>query len=161
MGAELMTIARVVHVVGVVLWIGGVAFTTTVVIPMLRRVPNGDERLRVFQAIEGRFALQARVVTLITGAAGFYMLQGLDAWWRYQAPSFWWVHLMTLVWFAFTLVLFILEPLFLNDWFKTFAERDSDRAFRLMHRFHIVLLTLSLVAIVGGVAGVRGFLRFG
>jgi len=159
MDAELLAFARVLHVVGVVLWIGGVAFVTTVVIPTLRREPSGEERLRLFHAIEGRFSVQARVITLVTGTAGFYMLQGLGAWGRYQDPSFWWVHLMTLVWVMFSLVLFVLEPLFLDDWFTTFAERDSDRAFRLLHRLHILLLTLSLVAIVGGVAGVRGFLR--
>ena len=161
MSAGLLTFARVLHVVGVVLWIGGVAFVTTVVIPTLRRVPDGEERLRLFQAIEGRFSVQARVVTLVTGVAGFYMLQGLDAWGRYQDPSFWWIHLMTLVWIVFTLVLFVLEPLFLRDRFTTFAERDSDGAFRLLHRLHALLLTLSLIAIAGGVAGVRGFLRFG
>jgi hypothetical protein len=68
---------------------------------------------------------------------------------------------MTLVWVVFTLVLFVLEPMFLRQWFRTLAERDSDRAFRLLHRFHVLLLTLSLIAIAGGVAGVRGFLRIG
>jgi uncharacterized membrane protein len=157
----LLVLARVLHVVGVVLWIGGVAFVTTVVIPTLRRVPSGDERLRLFEAIESRFSAQARVVTLVTGLTGFYLLQGFGAWGRYQDPSFWWLHLMTLVWVVFTLVLFVLEPMFLRQWFRTFAERDSDRAFRLLHRFHVLLLTLSLIAIAGGVAGVRGFLRIG
>ena len=161
MSAGSLAFARVLHVLGVVLWIGGVAFVTTVLIPALRRMRNGEERLRLFEAIEGRFAVQARVVTLVTGIAGFYMMQGLDAWGRYQDPSFWWVHLMTVVWFVFTLVLFVLEPLFLHRWFRDFAERDSDRAFRLLHRFHVVLLTVSLIAIAGAVAGVRGFLRLG
>ena len=147
--------------VGVVLWIGGVAFVTTVVIPTLRRVPGSDERLKLFETIEGRFSAQARVVTLVTGIAGFYMLHEFGAWGRYQDPSFWWIHFMTLVWVIFTLVIFILEPLFLHQWFRTFAERDSDGAFRLLHRFHALLLILSLIAIAGGVAGVRGFLRIG
>ena len=161
MSAGSLALSRVLHVVGVVLWIGGVAFVTTVVIPTLRRLPSGEERMRLFEAIEGRFSVQARVVTLVTGISGVYMLQGLDAWGRYQDVSFWWVHLMTLVWLVFTLVLFILEPLYLRRWFKEVAERDSDRAFRLLHRFHVLLLTVSLIAIAGAVAGVRGFLRFG
>ena len=161
MSAGSLAFARVLHVVGVVLWIGGVAFVTTVVIPTLRRLPSGEERLRLFEAIEGRFSVQARVVTLVTGISGVYMLQGFNAWGRYQDLSFWWVHLMTLVWLVFTLVLFILEPLYLHRWFKEFAERDSDGAFRLLHRFHVLLLTVSLIAIAGAVAGVRGFLRFG
>jgi len=139
MSAWSLALARVIHVVGIVFWIGGVAFVTTIVIPALRRLPSGEERLR----------------------AGVYMVQGLDAWGRYLDLSFWWFHLMTLVWLVFTVVLFVLEPLFLNRWFKSFAERDSDRAFRLLHRFHVLLLTVSLIAIAGAVAGVRGFLRFG
>jgi uncharacterized membrane protein len=146
---------------GIVLWIGGVAFVTTVVIPTLRRLPNGEERLSLFEAIEGRFSVQARVVTVVTGIAGFYMIQGLNAWGRYADPSYWWFHLMTVVWLVFTVVLFVLEPLFLNRWFKAYAQHDSDGAFRLLHRFHVLLLTVSLIAIVGAVAGVRGFLRFG
>jgi len=161
MSAGTLVIARVLHVVGVVLWIGGVAFVTTVVIPTLRRLPSGEERLRLFEAIEGRFSTQAKVVTAVTGVAGFYMVQGLHAWGRYQDPSFWWVHLMTFVWLVFTLVLFVLEPLYLDRWFKDFAERDSDRAFRLLHRFHVLLLVVSLIAIAGAVAGVRGYLTFG
>jgi hypothetical protein len=63
------------------------------------------------------------------------------------------------VWAAFTLVLFALEPLFLHRWFLAAAQRDSERAFRLLHRFHGVLLGVSLVAIFGAVAGSRGYLR--
>jgi uncharacterized membrane protein len=161
MSAGSLAFARVLHVIGVVVWIGGVAFVTTVLIPALRRESNGEERLRLFEALEGRFSIQARAVTLVTGVAGFYMVQGLDAWGRYQDLSFWWVHLMTVVWLVFTLVLFVLEPLFLHRWFKKFAERDSDRAFRLLHRFHVLLLTVSLIAIAGAVAGVRGFAGLG
>jgi len=156
-----LAFARVLHVIGVVLWIGGVAFVTTVVIPALRRLPSHHERFALFEAIEGRFAAQARLTTLMTGISGFYLLYGFNAWGRYLDPGFWWVHLMTFVWLVFTLVLFVLEPFFLDDWFRRLAERDSEKAFRILHRFHVLLLGLSLIAVLGAVAGVRGFLRFG
>lgn len=152
--------ARVVHVLSVVLWIGGVAFTTTVLIPAIRRMPVEVERIELFEKLESRFALQARVTTVLAGASGLYMIHVMGAWSRYLDPSYWWVHLMTFVWLAFTVVLFVLEPLFLNRWFMAAAERDSERAFRNLHRMHWILLTLSLVAIVGAVAGTRGYLRF-
>ena len=88
------------------------------------------------------------------------MLYSLDAWDSYLDPSFWWVHLMTFVWMLFTLVLFIFEPLFLHRWFHEAAHENPGRTFRILHRLHWILLTLSLIAIVGGVAGTRGFLRF-
>jgi len=50
-------IARALHVVGVVLWIGGVAFVTTTLIPALRRKTDKGERLSLFEQLEGRFAM--------------------------------------------------------------------------------------------------------
>jgi uncharacterized membrane protein len=155
-----LVVARVVHVLSVVLWIGGVAFVTTVLIPAIRRMPSEAERFELFEKLESRFALQARVTTVLAGASGLYMLHVMGAWGRYLDPSYWWVHLMTLVWLAFTVVLFALEPLFLHRWFSAAAKRDSERAFRILHRMHWVLLSLSALAIVGAVAGTRGYLRF-
>lgn len=152
--------ARVIHVLSVVLWIGGVAFVTTVLIPAVRRIPSEAERFELFQKLESRFSVQARVTTALAGGSGLYMLHVMDAWDRYLDPAFWWVHLMTLVWLLFTLVLFALEPLFLHRWFAEAAKKDSERAFRVLHRMHWVLLTLSIVAIIGAVAGTRGYLRF-
>jgi uncharacterized membrane protein len=157
---DTLVIARVLHVIGVVLWIGGVAFVTTVVLPAVRRIPDAGQQVALFEAIEGRFALQARVVTVVTGLSGLYMLHRMGAWERYLDPSYWWVHLMTLIWLAFTLILFVLEPLFLHRWFLVNGKRDPERTFAIMQRMHWVLLTLSLIAIVGAVAGVRGYLRF-
>lgn len=151
------TLSRVLHVVGVVLWIGGVAFVTTVLIPSLKIMVQADSRLALFEQLEGRFALQARVVTVITGASGFYMLEFLNAWERYQSIQFWWMHLMTFIWLIFTVVLFILEPLVLHRWFRQQALIDSDNAFRWLHRMHKVLLTLSFVAVAGAVAGAHGY----
>jgi uncharacterized membrane protein len=153
-------VARTVHVLAIVLWIGGVAFVTTVLIPAIRRMPPGPEQLALFEQLESRFALQAKVTTALAGASGLFMLHVMDAWGRYLDPAYWWVHLMTVVWFIFTVVLFALEPLFLHAWFAEAAKRDSARAFRTLHRMHSVLLMLSAVAIVGAVAGTRGFLRF-
>ncbi len=151
--------ARVVHVLSVGLWIGGGAFVTTVLSPAIRRMPSEAERIELFEQLESRFAPQARVTTVLAGASGLYMLHVLGAWNRYLDSSFWWIHLMTLVWFVFTVVLFALEPLFLHRWFVEAAQRDSTRAFRTLHRMHWVLLTLSTIAIVGAVAGSRGYLR--
>ncbi len=157
---DLFIVARVLHVLGVVLWIGGVAFVTTVLIPALRRMPDQEKRYDLFETLEGRFSFQAKITTAITGVSGLYMLYYMDAWGRYLSLSFWWVHLMTLMWLIFTVVLFILEPLFLHKWFHDQAEQDSDRTFSVLHNLHKVLLTLSLISVLGAVAGVRGFQYF-
>ncbi len=154
---EYSVIARILHVMAVVLWIGGVGFVTTVLLPSLRRLP-ADRRLRLFETLEGRFSLQAKVTTLITGLSGFYMLYALQAWDRYQHARFWWVHLMTLVWLIFTLVLFVFEPAFLRRRFHRLAQSEPGRAFAILQRMHRVLLGLSLVTILGAVAGAHGLL---
>jgi len=149
--------ARVLHVIGVVLWIGGVAFVTTVLIPALNNIPDSSNRLNMFEQLEGRFARQARLVTLLTGLSGFYMLDMMNAWERYQSIQYWWVHLMTFIWVVFTVVLFVLEPLVLHRWFRNFATHDSKRAFVWLHRMHTLLLSLSVLAVLGAVAGSHGF----
>jgi len=99
-----LAIARILHIIGVVLWIGGVAFVTTTLIPSLRAMANENKRLELFEQLEGKFAYQARAVTLITGLTGIYMLEYMDAWNRYQQLQFWWVHMMTLIWLIFTVL---------------------------------------------------------
>ncbi len=155
-----LILARIVHVLSVVLWIGGVAFVTTVVIPAIRKHPSVSERIALFEKFEARFALQARVTTLLAGASGFYMLHAMGAWSRYLDPGFWWIHLMTFVWLIFTVVLFALEPLVLHRLFVREAAKDSERAFGVLAAAHWLLLGLSLLAIAGAVGGTRGYLRF-
>ena len=154
---DIFILSRALHVTGIVLWIGGVAFVTTVLIPALKKITDSDNKLELFEQLEGRFSLQAKITTLITGLSGFYMLEFMQAWGRYLQPQFWWLHLMTLVWVLFTLVLFLFEPLFLHRWFRERALINSDRAFTLLHRMHKILLALSVLAVFGAVAGSHGF----
>lgn len=149
--------ARALHVIAVVLWIGGMAFVTTVLIPSLKEIKDSTNKLALFEQLEGRFAVQAKVATVVTGISGFYMLEVINAWDRYHHLQFWWMHLMTLIWLVFTLILFVLEPLFLHRWFHEQAEKNSTEAFSLVHRLHQILLALSLLAVFGAVAGAHGF----
>jgi len=85
------------------------------------------------------------------------MIDFMNIWHRYQSLDFWWMHLMTIIWVIFTLVLFVLEPLVLHRLFHKKATQDSDRAFNLIHRMHKILLSLSLLAVLAAVAGSHGF----
>ena len=49
-------LARVLHVLGVVLWIGGLAMVTTVLLPASRRLAAPEQRVEFFERVEGRFA---------------------------------------------------------------------------------------------------------
>ena len=155
---ETVVFARVVHVLGVVLWIGGVAMVTTVLLPATLRFKDPAEQVAFFEAVEHRFAVQARYTTLLTGLSGLYLLYGLDAWHWFALPGYWWLHAMVLVWLLFTVMLFVLEPLFLHRWFQQRARRAPVSTFRLIQRLHWVLLSLSLLTIAGAVAGAHGWL---
>lgn len=155
-----VAIARALHVLAVVLWIGGVAFVTTVLLPAARRLRAPEERLALFDAVEQRFAWQARVTTLVTGLTGLDMLIRLDLWDRFLSASYWWMDAMVLVWLIFTLILFVAEPLFLHRWLMERAKAEPEAAFRLVERLHRLLLTLSLITVLGAVAGSHGLLLY-
>lgn len=149
-------IARALHVLAIVHWIGGVTMVTLVLLPaIMRRVPV-EKRLDLFEMIEARFAVQARMSTLLAGLTGLYMIYELDAWQRFSDARFWWMHAMVALWAIFTLVLYVAEPLFLHRWFHERATRDPEGTFRLVRRMHVALLTASLVTIGGAVMGAHG-----
>ncbi|MEC8981922.1 MAG: hypothetical protein VYA81_10200 [SAR324 cluster bacterium] len=114
MNYNYFVLARIFHVLAVVLWIGGVGFVTTVLIPSISKTEEPAVRLKIFEAIETKFGFQVKLTTLIAGISGVYMLEVTDGWSRYLNYEFWWLLLMTFIWAVFTLVLFILEPLFLQ-----------------------------------------------
>ena len=149
--------ARVLHTLGVVLWIGGVAMVTTVLLPVSRAMKRPEERVAFFERIERRFAWQARFTTLLTGLTGFWMLHLIDGWSRYQDAAFWWIHAMTAVWAIFTLVLFVLEPLVLHRLFLERAKKAPEQTFSVILTMHWVLLIISLVTVAGAVAGSHGW----
>ena len=157
---ETFTLARVIHILSIVIWIGGVSMVTTVIIPSIKRLESKDDKINTFERIEGKFAIQAKITTLLTAITGFYMIYRLDAWDRYLDISYWWIHAMTLVWLLFTVILFILEPYYLHKLFRKYATDKPDKAFRIIQRAHWVLLSISLITILGSVAGSHGWLFF-
>ena len=154
---EAFSLARVLHVLAVILWIGGVAMVTTVLIPAIKKLKSKEEQINTFEQIEGRFAFQAKITTLITGITGFYMMYELDAWDRYLDYRFWWIHAMTLIWVLFSLILYVLEPFVLHKVFRRYAEKNPAGTFNFMHRVHWILLALSLITTAGAVAGSHGW----
>lgn len=153
-----LAFARVLHVLAIVIWIGGVSMATTVALPAVRRGDLGEDRLRAFSAFEDRFVWQARACVVVAGLTGLYMIVRLHLWDRFAEPRFWWMHAMVCVWALFAFLLFIGEPFILHRYFPAWAARDPQRAFTVLHRVHAVLLTLSLITIFGAVAGSHGWL---
>lgn len=156
-----LTLARAVHVLAVVHWIGGVTFVTTVLLPTVRRDVEPARRIAVFEALEHRFARQARLSVPLAGLSGFWLTHRLAGWPRLFDPalfsSCWWMHAMVAVWVVFMGVLFVAEPLFLHAWFQRRAAAAAATTFTLIQRAHGVLLTASLVTVSAAVLGAHGF----
>lgn len=151
-----LAIARVVHILAVVHWIGGVTLVTAVILPAVASFSEPERRIAVFEEIEGRFSLQAKFSVTLAGLSGFYMTYRLNAWNRFSDVEFWWMHAMVLVWAIFSFILFVGEPLFLHAWFRRRAAKDPTGTFLLVLRAHYLLLAISAITLVGAVLGSHG-----
>lgn len=154
---EYFSLARVLHVLAVVIWIGGVAMVTTVILPAVKNLKCKDEQIETFERLEGRFSKQAKISTIVAAITGFYMLEVLNAWDRLLDLKNWWLHAMIVVWLIFSIILFVLEPFFLHKIFRRYANKNPGKVFSIIHRAHWVLLILSLVTVFGAVAGSHGW----
>jgi uncharacterized membrane protein len=156
-----VTLVRALHVLVVVLWIGGVALVTTVLLPAVRDLHAPAERVVFFETIERRFGNQARFTTALAGLSGVYMLVRLGLWDRFLSLEYWWMHAMVAVWLLFTVMLFVAEPLFLDRWLLARAKTRPESTFTIVERLHWILLVFSLITLIGAVLGSHGMLIIG
>src|SRR5262249_35456965 len=126
----------------------------------VRRLKAPHERIGFFDAVERRFAWQARIWTVLAGLTGLYMLGRLDLWDRFRYAAYLWMHAMIAVWLLFTVGLFVAEPPFLHRWFLARAKAEPTATVRLLEWLHWVWLILGLVPVAGAVAGTHGLLLF-
>lgn len=153
-----LTVARAVHVLAVIHWIGGVGFVTAVILPTITAFEEPSRRFAFFEAIEHRFAAQVRISVPVAGLSGVYMAWRLDAWSRFLEPAGWWLAAMALVWLLFMVILFVFEPLLLRGWFHRRATADPAGTFRHVQRAHVILLLAGTTVAVAGVLGAHGLL---
>lgn len=153
-----LNLARAIHVLAVIHWIGGVAFVTVVILPALVVLEEPSRRLPLFEAIEHRFSAQAKVSVPLAGLSGAWMAWRLDSWSRFLEPAGWWLAAMVLVWALFMALLFVVEPLVLAGPFRRRAAADPAGTFRILQRAHVVLLALGMVVAAAGVLGAHGAL---
>jgi uncharacterized membrane protein len=148
-------VARAIHVVAVVVWIGGVWLVTTVLLPGMRKKPP-QQWIREFDAIEHRFAPQARIAGLLVLLSGLYMLYQYDLWDRFTDGHYWWMHLMVCVWLLFAALLFVIEPLIIRRTVHKPATASPQPTLIRMLWMHRLMLALSLLAIFAAIGGSRG-----
>lgn len=152
-----MAFARVVHVLAVVVWIGGLSMVTTVLLPAIRHGSLGADKVLSFQMIERRFVWQARSAIILVGLSGFYMVAQAHLWDRFATVQFWWMHAMVCLWLIFAILLFIVEPFLLHRHVERWSEREPELLLAWLGRMHWILLGLSTVTVLGAVAGSHGW----
>ncbi len=151
-------IALAVHIIAVVVWIGGIAAVTTVMLPTMRDLDSKEQKVWMFAQLENRFRPQARIAWLIVGLSGIYMVEALHAWVWFASVHFWWMDAMVALWLLFGLVLFLLEPLVVAPHLeRELASRPAEALTRIQ-TLHWIILVVSLFVIAIVVAGVYGWL---
>lgn len=144
-----------IHVLSIVLWIGGVAFVTMIVFPMIMRMENSLEKVLFFQGVEHRFAKIAKTSVAIAGITGIWLLYITGEWrilftWTGIGPT-----LMLIVWTLYVLILLFEARLF-KAIFRGEAQHDTSKIFFRLTVFHWFILVISLLAVAVGVWAAHG-----
>ena len=137
-------IVLMLHIMSVVVWIGGVAFVTLVTFPMILRMDKSLEMVMVFQGTEHRFVKIAKAMVVLAGASGFYLL--------YEKGLSTAVWIMIVVWAVYASLIFGLEKILFAKLFgKPEDQKDMKEVFKILQWFHWIILALSFLAIGAGV----------
>jgi putative copper export protein len=152
---------HIIHLLTVILWIGGLSFITTMIFPIIIKTEDPLAKVLLFRKVEHRFARTARIYNLVTGASGLIMVLIMG----WQKVLFTGAGLplliMVLIWVFWFVMLFGLEPLvirkMLERMMKNSEKMDIDAVFSRMNRMHWFLLVLSFVAATGGAVFAHGF----
>lgn len=154
----LYIIFLIIHIFGVVIWIGGVAFVTMITFPMIQRAENSLEQVMMFQGVEHRFSKIAKIMVVLVGLSGLYLIYEKYGF-NFKELGFG-VWIMIIVWAFYASLLFGLEKIIFKKLFSTPAGKPADlptgqagtkKIFNILQGFHWVVLALSFLAIAAGI----------
>lgn len=151
----LIPLLTAIHVATVVLWIGGVAFVTIIIFPLLLRIEDPVQKIMLFQRVENKFARHARIYAWTAGISGFLLLYLTGIHTLLFTRRGIGVLLMIVVWIIYTFILTFERRVF-EIVFKKTDRPDTARIFRRMGIFHWFILIMSLLAVFFGVFSGHG-----
>ena len=146
----LLTILLIIHVICVIVWIGGVAFVTTVIFPMMYRTEGSLEKALLFQGVEHRFAGIVKWLIGVVGFTGFWLLFAKYGFAILAQPKAAGLVIMIFAWALYTTIL-LLERKIFGKIFADPEKIDMNKALRMINVMHWFLLTISFSAVAGGV----------
>ncbi|MFN3739202.1 MAG: hypothetical protein ACK4TF_00825 [Thermodesulfovibrionales bacterium] len=145
----LIPVLTAIHVITIILWIGGVAFVTINIFPILMRMEDSLEKIRYFQAVENRFARQARLYAIVAGITGAVILFLENGWSGIFSKRGLGILIMLLAWLVYVLILTFERNIF-KVLFKD-TTQDVSKIFFKLNVFHWFILTVSFLAVFSGV----------
>jgi hypothetical protein len=111
---------------------------------MILRMEKSLEMVMVFQGVEHRFGKIEKVMVILAGLSGLYLIfeKGLSIG----------VWIMIILWAFYAALLFGLEKLIFKKLFsKPEDQSDMKKVFNFLQVFHYVVLGLSFLAVAAGV----------
>ncbi|MCK5426750.1 MAG: hypothetical protein KAJ34_03570 [Thermodesulfovibrionia bacterium] len=143
--------ALIIHVISIVIWIGGVAFVTMITFPMIQRTDNSLEQVLMFQGVEHRFSKIAKIMVILVLLSGLYLIKDKYDF-RISNLNFG-VWVMIVLWTVYASLLFFLEKLIFKKLFSRPSEKqlDTRQVFFTLQVFHWFVLSLSFFAIAAGI----------
>jgi len=145
-----LTILLIIHVICVIIWIGGVAFVTMVIFPLVYRTEGSLEKALLFQGVEHRFAGMVKWLIAVVGATGFWLLSAKYGLTILLEPRGFGVLIMLFAWTLYTAVLLFERTLF-GKLFADPEKIDMNKGLRMINVMHWFLLVISFSAVAGGV----------
>lgn len=151
---------HIIHLLTVILWIGGLAFVTGIVLPMAIKTPDPLQKVLTFQRVEHRFAPIAKWYNIITGISGFVMVY-LMGWHKlYFTKAGIPLTFMTGIWLFWFIMLVGLEPIVIRKMLEKMAREgdkmDIDGIFRKVKKLHWFMVAISLAAAAAGALVAHG-----
>jgi len=156
----LFLLMHIVHLLAVIVWIGGLVFVTGIVLPMAIKTPDPLQKVLTFQRIEHRFAPLAKAYNIITGITGFVMVWQMGWYELYFTREGWALTFMTAIWLFWFVMLVGLEPIvikkMLDKMARDGAKMDIDGIFRKVKTLHWFMVAISLAAAAAGALVAHG-----
>ncbi len=144
------SIVIVLHVVAVVLWIGGVGFVTMVLFPALQVMEDSMEKVKFFLRFEKRFSIFAKIYIVLVGITGVFLFINRGGFGGLTTGEVNLLGFKVFIWLLFAILLFGAERRLMKVLIS--SQTAPDVAFRRLSLFHWVMLILTLIAIAFGVA---------
>ena len=142
------------HLLSIVIWIGGVAFVTAIVFPVLGRMEDSMVKVSFFMGFEKRFQLLAKIFMIIAGVTGILLFWQRGAFASLARDETVLLGYKFFVWLIYAILLFGAEKRLMRTLVS--QKTPPEKAFKRLSIFHWVVLILSLIAIVAGIRLVRG-----